>query len=84
MAWRPYQDQRRGGNHARLSAAQLAEVRERLHSYSPVQLFGDQAVSPDGQFWTLDDVRQGLQVWYGVTYGVFDSLKSRHLSEKGS
>ncbi|HEX9870038.1 MAG TPA: helix-turn-helix domain-containing protein [Candidatus Tectomicrobia bacterium] len=82
--WREYrtdgvealQDQRRGGNHARLSAAQLAEVRERLHRYSPAQLFGDQVASPDGQFWTLDDVCHGLQVWYGVTYGSLASYRN--------
>ena len=82
--WREYltdgvealQDQRRGGNHARLSAAQVAEVRERLHSYSPAQLFGDQVATPDGQFWTLDDVRQGLQVWYGVTYASLTSYRN--------
>ena len=82
--WREYrtagvealQDQRRGGNHARLSATQLAEVRARLHNYSPAQLFGDQVASPDGQFWTRDDLRHGLQVWYGVTYRSLASYRN--------
>jgi transposase len=82
--WREYrtagvaalQDQRRGGNHARLSGTQLAEVQERLHSYRPAQLFGDQVASPDGQFWTLDDLRHGLQVWYGVTYRSLASYRN--------
>ena len=82
--WREYltagvealQDQRRGGNHARLRATQLAEVRERIRSYSPAQLFSDQVASPDGQFWTLDDLRHGLQVWYGVTYRSLASYRN--------
>ena len=62
------QDERRGGNHARLTAEQLAEVKERMHSYTPAQLFGDRVGSSTGQFWTICDVCHGLQQWYGVIY----------------
>ncbi len=74
--WREYrtegvgalQDERRGGNSARLTAAQWVEVKERLHSYTPAQLFGDEAGSSRGQFWTISDLCHALQKWYGVIY----------------
>ena len=47
---------------------QLAEVKERMHSYTPAQLFGDRVGSSTGQFWTISDVCHGLQQWYGVIY----------------
>lgn len=79
--WREYrkagvdalQDQRRGGNHARLTTEQLGAVKARMHTYTPAQLFGDQVSSSTGEFWTIGDVRHALQQWYGVSY---DSLAS--------
>lgn len=74
--WREYrtegvaalQDERRGGNRARLTPEQWAEMKERLHRYTPAQLFGDQVGSNDGQFWTINDMSHGLAQWYGVSY----------------
>jgi transposase len=74
--WREYrtegveglQDERRGGNSARLTAEQLAAVKERMHGYTPAQLFGEQVGSSSGQFWTISDVCHGLETWYGVIY----------------
>jgi transposase len=74
--WREYrtegvdalQDKRRGGNSARLTAEQWVEVKERMHSYTPAQLFGDQVGSSSGEFWTINDVCHGLEKWYGVVY----------------
>jgi len=74
--WREYrtrgvaalQDGRRGGNSARLTAEQWAEMKERMHRYTPAQLFGEQVGSSSGQFWTISDVCHGLQKWYGVVY----------------
>lgn len=61
-------DKRAGGNRARLSPAQLEEAKKRLHTYSPAQLFGHEAASADGQFWTVTDLARGLERWYGVVY----------------
>jgi transposase len=74
--WREYrtegvdalQDKRRGGNSARLTAEQWVEVKERMHSYTPAQLFGDQVGGSSGEFWTISDVCHGLEKWYGVVY----------------
>jgi transposase len=59
-------DKRVGCNRARLTPAQLTDVRSRLHTCSPGQLFGYDAT--DGQFWTVADFARGLQRWYGVVY----------------
>ena len=59
-------DKRVGGNRARLTPAQLDEVRTRLHTYGPGQLFGRDATN--AQFWTVSDFARGLQRWYGVVY----------------
>jgi transposase len=61
-------DARRGGNRARLSAEQLAEVRERLHSLTPQLLFGQEASTPDGQYWSIADFQRALRQRYGVSY----------------
>lgn len=61
-------DARRGGNRAHLTAAQLAEVRERLHTLTPAALFGTEASTPDGQYWSGADFQRALYQWYGVSY----------------
>ena len=61
-------DGRRGGNRARLSGEQLAEVRERLHTLTPAALFGTRAYTPDGQYWSIPDFQRALEQWYGVRY----------------
>jgi len=62
------QDHRLGGNSAKLSPEQQLELEERLRSYTPGQLFGPECHSPDGQFWTVADLQQLLQGWYGISY----------------
>lgn len=61
-------DKRVGGTRARLSRVQIEELKARLHSYTPAQLFGYDAASADGQFWTVPDLVRGLEQWYGVVY----------------
>jgi len=53
-------DQRRGGNAAKLTAAQQADLRARLHQYTPAMLFGAQAA---GDFWTVPDLKRALLKW---------------------
>ena len=61
-------DKRLGGNRARLTPAQREDLKARLSQYTPAQLFGPQAATPDGQFWTVEDLHHALQSWYEVEY----------------
>lgn len=40
----------------------------KLIHYTPAQLFGPQAATPEGQFWTIADLHRAVQRWYGVEY----------------
>jgi len=68
-------DERTGGNNRKLSAAQRADLKTRLQSYTPAQMFGPQAATPDGQFWTVADLHGALEAWYGVTYRAPNSYR---------
>jgi transposase len=61
-------DKRVGGNHARLKESQLEELKARVHTYSPAQLFGKDTATAHGQFWTVRDLAKGIYRWYGVVY----------------
>lgn len=61
-------DQRKGGNRAKLSAEQRAEVKERLHSYRPDQLLPPDVRVEQGVFWTVSDLKIAMYVWYDVIY----------------
>ena len=61
-------DHRAGGNSRKLTAEQIADLRERLRQYTPQALFGSDAATAEGQFWTVEDLQQAVERWYGVTY----------------
>jgi transposase len=61
-------DQRLGGNRARLLPEQVAQLKARLHLYTPADLFGKTAATLEGQFWTVPDLRRAMEQWYGVSY----------------
>lgn len=61
-------DGRSGGNRAKLTPEQRQTVRAKLHQYTPRQLFGADTATPDGQFWTVPDLKRAVQWWYGVTW----------------
>jgi len=61
-------DKRRGGNRAKLTEQQMAELSTRLRAYTPANLFGTLAATTDGQFWTVEDLQQAVQQWYSVSY----------------
>ena len=61
-------DKRAGGNRAKLTLAQIEELKGRLHAYAPAQLLGSSAATADGQFWTVSDLRRTVGQWYGVSY----------------
>jgi transposase len=61
-------DQRVGGTSAKLSQEQIAELSSKLRLYTPRSLFGPQTATADGQTWTVSDLVQAVQFWFGVTY----------------
>jgi transposase len=61
-------DGRRGGNRAKLSPAQRQSVRATLQQYTPRQLFGPEAATVDGQFWTVSDLKHLVASSFGVTW----------------
>ena len=62
------EDQRAGGNNAKLTPEQRAEVIERVKTYRPDQLLPAEVRISRGEFWTVSDLQIGLQRWYGVTW----------------
>lgn len=62
-------DKRKGGNRAKLTMAQIEDLKSRLQMYTPAELFGTTAATADGQFWTVSDLRRAVAQWYGVSYG---------------
>lgn len=61
-------DGRVGGNRAKLTPTQRQTVRAKLHQYTPRQLFGADTATPDGQFWTVLDLKRAVHAWCGVTW----------------
>ena len=61
-------DHRVGGNRAMLTTTQRTDLRQRVHATTPRSAFGPDAATPDGQAWTVPDLRRAVQQWYGVTY----------------
>jgi len=68
-------DQRAGGNCRKLTPAQVVDLADKLHQYTPRSLFGPEAATA-GDGWTLPDLRGAIQHWYGVTYQSDTSYRS--------
>jgi transposase len=62
------EDHRLGGNRAELTKAEIEHLRTQLHAYTPRALFGPEAATLDGQFWTVEDLQRAVQSWYQVAY----------------
>ena len=58
----------RAQNASKLSAAQRAELRQRLQQYGPQQVLSSQRRISQAAFWTVYDLRLVLEDWYGVVY----------------
>jgi transposase len=64
-----FEDRRRGGNYRHLSDEQIADLADKLHQYRPIDVLGPEKVSTaSGLHWTVADLRQVVQQWYGVVY----------------
>jgi len=61
-------DKRKGGNSAKLSQLQIEELQQKMHQYTPKELFGARANTADGQFWTVEDLAHMVREQYGVAY----------------
>jgi transposase len=61
-------DHRTGGNSAKLSKLQIEELQQKLHQYTPKELFGANASTVDGQFWAVEDLIHVVGEEYGVEY----------------
>lgn len=61
-------DGRVGGNRAKLTKAQRAEVRQKVNAYRPDQVLPPEVRVRQGTFWTVSDLRVALKGWYGVEY----------------
>jgi len=65
-----------GENALKLSRAQRADLKHRLHQSRP-----DHVIAPDvrlsrGQFWTVSDLQLVVQAWYEVEYRTLDSYRT--------
>jgi transposase len=69
-------DGRLGGNSAKLTSEQRIEIEMRLHQYTPRDLFGLTTATPDGQFWTVEDLQRALKDWYGIEYASRTSYRT--------
>jgi len=61
-------DHRAGGNSAKLSQLQVETLQQKLHQYTPKELFGTRASTADGQIWTVEDLTHMVREQYGVEY----------------
>jgi len=61
-------DHRVGGNSAKLGKMQIKELQQKMHHYTPRELFGTNASTVDGQFWTVEDLIHVVREQYGVEY----------------
>ena len=61
-------DKRAGGNSAKLTEYQIEDLQQRLHQYTPRELFGEEAATADGQFWTVADLARVVRMQFGVEY----------------
>ena len=62
------QDQRGGQNAAKLTAVQRDELREKLLMYTPQNVLGPEAHTLSGRHWSVPDLYQVVEKWFGVTY----------------
>jgi transposase len=71
-----------GGNNARLTAIERAEVIAKVKQYPPDQLLPSEVRVSHGAFWTVSDLQIGIQRWYGVTWRSNNSYRTL-LAEAG-
>jgi transposase len=63
-------------NARKLSPAQEAQLRERLHSYRPDAVLPLETCQGREQFWTVETVKDVVETWYGVSYAYSGSYRN--------
>jgi transposase len=66
----------RGGNNGRLTPMQRAEVVANVQQYQPDQLLSSDVRVNRGTFWTVSDLRIGIERWYGVSWRSDNSYRT--------
>ncbi len=61
-------DHRDGRNRAKMTQAQITELREKLHQYTPHDLFGWDTHTPSGEHWTIEDLVRAVQSWFDIQW----------------
>jgi transposase len=61
-------DHRGGPVRAKLSKSQVQEVADKLRTYRPRDVLGQHTYTASGQHWTINDLAQALEKWYGVSW----------------
>ena len=61
-------DQRRGGNHCKLTPAEKATIKSQVHQYNPWQLLGNECATSSGAHWTAADLKLLIYQKYEVIY----------------
>jgi transposase len=64
-----------GQNAAKLSRQQRADLKQRLHQYTPDQVIAPDSRVSQGQFWTVSDLQIVIAQWYAVTYKAAESYQ---------
>jgi transposase len=64
-------------NASKLTEAQQADLKQRLHQYRPDQVLAANLRASQRRFWTVNDVQIVVEQWYGVVYE--DAGSYRHL-----
>jgi len=64
-----------GENALKLSRAQRADLKQRLHQYRPDHVLPAHIRISQGQFWTVSDLQIVVEQWYGVRYRTLDSYR---------
>jgi transposase len=62
------QDHRGGPHAAKFTAAQTAELREKLRQYTPYNVLGPHAHTLSGLHWTVPDLYTVVKQWYGMCF----------------
>jgi len=64
-----------GNNALNLSREQRTDLSERLQKYRPDQVISEAVRLSQGQFWTVSDLKIGVQAWYEVSYRSEGSIR---------